>query len=470
MKRDGTCVDFAWKSTQVPDNAGIKTNMEKRLFWIGLVFSCTVLLPFSARSAQKTGAPKPPPSVLAASFEGIISPVSAEFMTEAVSRAQREGRDALVLILDTPGGLETSMRDIVKAILASRVPVIVYVHPAGARAASAGVFIAMAAHVAAMTPGTNIGAAHPVNLGALPGGEKGKESMDKVMEGKAVNDAAAYLKSIAHKRGRNEAWAFEAVSKSTSIPSSEAAAVGVVDLESPSLEELLKSVDGRKLADFDEPLRTAGAVLERMEMTRRQRWLAALADPNVAMILMSLGAAGLFIELYNPGLIFPGIVGAVSLLLAFYSFQTLSASYAGVLLILAGLVFFLLEIKVTSYGMLAVGGAASILLGALLLFRHHTLGGVNVSWTILWSSLAGLLLVTAAVSFVVYRAYSRGASTGPEGMVGAQGRARGALSPGGRVLVMGELWEAEAEGGEVPDGAEVVVLCVSGLRLKVRRK
>ena len=414
--------------------------------------------------------PRTPPSILVASFEGIISPVSAEFMTEAVSRAERESRDALVLVLDTPGGLETSMRDIVKAILGSRVPVIVYVHPAGARAASAGVFIAMAAHVAAMTPGTNIGAAHPVALGALPGSEKGKEAMDKVMEGKAVNDAAAYLKSIAHKRGRNEAWAFEAVSKSTSIPSSEAVAIGVVDLESPGLEELLKTVDGRRLPDFDEPLRTAGAVLDRMTMTRRQRWLAALVDPNVAMILMSLGAAGLFIELYNPGLIFPGIVGAVSLLLAFYSFQTLSASYAGVLLILAGLVFFLLEIKVTSYGMLAVGGTASVLLGALLLFKHHTLGGVSVSWTILWSSLAGLLALTAAISSIVFKAYSRKVPTGPEGMVDARGLARGPLNPRGRVLVMGELWEAETEGGDIPDGTEVVVLSVEGLKLKVRRK
>ncbi|MBI5242060.1 MAG: nodulation protein NfeD [Elusimicrobia bacterium] len=426
----------------------------------------------AAAKKQAPAAAKPPegrpPKVLVAEFSGVISPVAAEFLSSAVEEAERRDMDALVLQLDTPGGLDPSMRIIVKAILSSKAPVIAYVHPSGARAASAGVFITMAAHVAAMTPGTNIGAAHPVMIGGggLPGGGK-KEEQDKTMETKVVSDAAAYLKSIAHRRGRNEEWAFEAVSKSTSIPASEAVAMRVVDLEAASLDDLLKALDGRKLHDFDKPLRTAGAAVKRYGMTRRQRWLAALSDPNVAMILMSLGAAGLFIELYNPGLILPGIVGAISLILAFYSFQTLSASYAGVLLILAGLVFFALEIKITSYGLLAVGGIASTLLGALMLFQQNAAGGLAISWSILFSSLAGLLCVVAVVSRIVYKAYRRPVPTGIEGMLGAEGRAVGRLDPRGKVEVGGELWDAESAGGGLEAGAAVVVKAVKGLKLIV---
>ena len=422
-----------------------------------------------APQAERAGAP---PKVLVADFGGIISPVAAEYLSGAIEEAERRGDDALVLELDTPGGLDLSMRIIIKAILASRVPVIAYVHPAGARAASAGVFITMAAHVAAMTPGTNIGAAHPVMLGggALPGSGEKKEEQDKTMETKVASDAAAYLKSIAHRRGRNEEWAAKAVTISTSIPASEAVTLRVVDLEATSLEELLQTVDGRKLPDFEKPLRTAGASIERYEMSRRQRWLAALSDPNVAMILMSLGAAGLFIELYNPGLILPGIVGAISLILAFYSFQTLSASYAGILLILAGMVFFLLEIKITSYGMLAVGGIAATLLGTLMLFQQNALGGLGVSWTILLSSLAGLLGIVALMSHIVYKAYRRPVPTGKEGMIGAEGRAVGPLGASGKVEIRGELWDAESEGGPIEAGAPVIVRAVKGLTLWVAKK
>jgi membrane-bound serine protease (ClpP class) len=429
-----------------------------------------VLLLAIPASAAKPAAPK----VLLAEFSGVISPVSAEYLEGAVGEAETRGADALVIQLDTPGGLDLSMRLIIKAILASRVPVIVYVYPSGARAASAGVFIAMAAHVAAMAPGTNIGAAHPVMLGGggggLPGSGDKKEKKDDTMEAKMASDASAYLKSIAHKRGRNESWAVQAVSISTSIQASEAVAIKVVDLEAVSLEELLKAVDGRKLADFDKPLRTVGALIERYSMTRRQRWLATLSDPNVAMILMSLGAAGLFIELYNPGLILPGIVGAVSLILGFYSFQTLSASYAGVLLILLGMILLLLEIKITSYGMLAVGGIASFLLGVLMLFQHNAAGGLSVSWSIISSTLGGLLAVVAVLSWVVMRAYNRPVVTGDEGMLGMEGKAMGRLDPRGKVQVGDELWDAESEEGAIEAGAAVVVRAVEGLKLRVGKK
>jgi len=413
------------------------------------------------------------PKVILAPYSGIITPVSAEFMLGAIEHAEKENADALVIELDTPGGLMDSMRDIIKGVFASKVPVIVYVSPEGGRAASAGVFITMSAHVAAMAPGTNIGAAHPVSIGGSPGKTKGPseknedEGQSKVMEEKMVNDAAAYLRSIAQKRGRNEEWAFAAVTQSTSIPATDALELNVIDFVSTDLDALLTAIDGRTIEGFDQPLLVKNAVIERYEMTRRQRWLAAISDPNVAMILMSLGAGGLFIELYNPGLILPGIVGAVCLLLAFYSFQTLSASYAGVLLMMVGMLCFLLEVKITSYGLLALGGIAATLLGVLMLFQQ-SLGGLGVSWTVVISSLGGLVALTLGVSALVMRAYSRRVETGEEGMVGQQGEAIDRLDPEGTVRIQGEFWNAEAVGGSIKKGSDVVVVSVDGMKLKVR--
>ncbi|MBI5596346.1 MAG: nodulation protein NfeD [Elusimicrobia bacterium] len=416
----------------------------------------------AALAAPAPAGSAPAPKVLAASFSGVISPVAAEFFVQSLRRAEEGGYDAFVFELDTPGGLDPSMREMVKAELSSRVPVVVYVQPTGARAASAGVFIAMAAHVAAMAPGTNIGAAHPVTIGM--GGDKGKE--DPVMGEKLANDAAAYLKSIAQTRGRNADWAFEAVAKSTSIPASEAAARGVVDFVAADLAEVLRRADGRRVHGLEAPLRTAGASVERVTMSRRPRWLAVLSDPNVAMVLMSLGAGGLMIELYNPGLILPGIVGLVSLLLAFYSFQTLSASYAGVLLLMAGMLFFLLEIKVTSYGLLALGGTAATVLGMLMLFQQP-LGGLGVAWEVIAGTVAGLLGVTGLCAFLVYGAFRRKVATGAGTMVGMTGRALSDLSPEGKVAVGGEVWDAVCD-APVRIEAEVVVTAVEGMRLKVR--
>ncbi len=320
--------------------------------------------------------PEDAPVVLHASFSGVISPVAAEYLSGAVAKAQTGGYEAVLIELDTPGGLDLSMREIVKSLLASNVPVIVYVSPAGARAASAGVFITMAAHVAAMTPGTNIGAAHPVQLGARPmglpkGKGKGKDSeSDKtVMSEKMTNDAAAYLQAIASRRGRNVDISALFVSKSTSITSSQAVSLGVIDLEAKDVAELLDALDGRQIKDLGRPLRTKGARLEPFMMTRRQKLLAAVSDPNIAMILMSIGVTGILIELYSPGLILPGLVGAVSLILAFYSFQTLSVNFAGVLFIAIGFLLFLLELKIASFGLLAIGGTAAVLFVYMMLFK-----------------------------------------------------------------------------------------------------
>lgn len=414
----------------------------------------------------------PPPDVLVAAYSGVINPAAAEYLEGAVAAAGQRRCGALVIELDTPGGLDLSMRGIVKAILSSEVPVIVYVAPSGARAASAGVFITMAAHVAAMAPGTNIGAAHPVQLGAMPSGAgKDKEpKKDEVMEGKIVNDAAAYLQAIAGRRGRNIEWAFQGVTKSTSIVSSTAVRERVVDLEAKSLDELLAAVDGRELADFKgRPLRTKGAKVVRFEMTGRQKLLAAVADPNIAMILMTLGVSGLLIELYSPGLILPGIVGVVSLIMAFYSFQTLSASFAGVLLILLGLVLYILELKVQSYGLLAVSATAAVLFGTLMLFRH-TGGGISVSWSVILSTVGTLAALAAVLIAIAARAMGRRAKTGAEGLIGQAGTAETELAPAGKVSLGGELWKAESLEGTLPAGTAVRVESTEGLTLKVRRK
>ena len=407
--------------------------------------------------------------VLAAPYAGVITPAASEFMGGAIDRANAEKYDLLVLELDTPGGLDGSMRDIIKQMLASKVPVAVFVYPQGARAASAGVFISMAAHLAAMAPGTNIGAAHPVMLGAMPAiaGEKDGGKKDP-MEAKVLNDASAYIKSITQQKKRNVAWAIKAVTKSDSIPAEEALKSGVVDFIASDMDDLLVKIDGHEVAGFGR-LEVKNPRVDFMLQTRRQKFLAAVTDPNIAMILMSLGAAGLFIELYNPGLILPGVVGAVSLVMAFYSFQTLSANFAGLALILLGFIFFIAEIKVVSYGMLTLGGALSVILGALMLFNRPSLGGLSVSMGILTSTLICLIAVVAALSWIVMKAQLRRVVTGIESLAGKKGLAKTELKPKGTVLVAGELWEAESVSGDIAEGAEITVTAVEGFKVRVKK-
>ncbi len=408
-------------------------------------------------------------NVLVAPYSGVITPAAAEFISDAVDKVNAPGgADLLVVELDTPGGLDSSMREIIKKMLASSKPVAVYVSPPGARAASAGVFISMASPLVAMAPGTNIGAAHPVELGGLPGsfGKDKGEKEKSPMEEKVLNDAAAYMKSITQKTGRNTAWAVTAVRKSVSIPASEAVKNGVADFVAADLGDLMRKADGFKAGDFGR-LKFENPSVEYFRQTRRQKFLATITDPNIAVILMSLGAAGLFIELYNPGLILPGVVGAVSMVLAFYSFQTLSANFAGVALLLLGFVFFIAEIKVTSYGLLTLGGAVSILLGGLMLFNKPSMGGLSVSMTMLLSTIIGLIAVVAGVAYVAVRAQLRRVVTGIESLKDKKGLAKTALTPKGMVLVEGELWNAESVSGDIPEGAEVTVVAVEGFLIRV---
>jgi len=448
---------------------------------ISLTAAAVLLFAAGAFAAKPSKPAKPPVpakicevrAVLVAPYSGVITPAAAEFISDAVDKVNAPGgADLLVLALDTPGGLDSSMRVIIQKMLASKKPVAVYVSPQGARAASAGVFISMASPLVAMAPGTNIGAAHPVMMGAIPQGigggkdEKGAKKKDP-MEEKVLNDASAYIKSIAEKTGRNAEWAMEAVSKSVSISAEEAVKKGVADFMAADVNEFLVKANGFKAGDFG-TLRTEKPVVEYLRQTRRQKFLATITDPNIAMILMSLGAAGLFIELYNPGLILPGVVGAVSLVMAFYSFQTLSANFAGLALIMLGFVFFIAEIKVISYGLLTLAGAVSILLGGLMLFNQPSLGGISISMSMLLSTIIGLIAVVAAVALIALRAQLRKVVTGIESLANKKGLAKTALTPKGTVLVEGELWNAESVSGDIPAGAQVEVTAVDGFKITVR--
>jgi membrane-bound serine protease (ClpP class) len=398
--------------------------------------------------------------VTVATYDGVINPVAAEYLHEALAAAEGTGAEALVIALNTPGGLDSSMRLIIKDLTGATVPVIVYVSPSSGRAASAGVFITMAAHVAAMAPGTNIGAAHPVNMG---GGE-----MDNTMKEKIENDSVAYIKSLAQQRGRNAAWAENAVRKSVSVTEREAVKLNVVDLVADDVQALLARVDGRRvqLPSGQRVLQTAGTALTEYPMGTRLEWLKAISDPNIAYLLMTIGTIGVIAELYSPGAILPGIVGAISLILAFYAFQSLPVNYAGMLLFLMGIVFFVLEASVTSYGLLAIGGVISMLIGSIMLIKSDA-EFFQISWAVI------LPVVTLASAFTLLviatgiNALRRRPVTGREEMVGLIGIARTALAPEGQLAVRGELWEAVSE-QPLSAGDQAEVTAVDGLRLHVK--
>lgn len=390
--------------------------------------------------------------------DGVISPVTVRLVETALAKAQAERAHALIIQLDTPGGLERSMRVICQRLLNAEIPVIVYVAPTGGRAASAGVFITMAAHVAAMAPATNIGAAHPVALG----GGVDKESMRKI-----ENDAAAFARTIAVERGRNADWAEKAVRQSVSITEREAERLKVIDVVADSIPDLLAKIDGRTVKTAKGPvtLATKGAVVSAIEIGFRDRFLNVITDPNVAYILMMLGMLGLFFELSNPGAVLPGVIGGISLILAFFAFQSLPINFAGLLLILFAIVLFIAEIKVVSHGVLAIGGMVSMALGSLMLFDAPE-AGFRVSWWVIIPTVAltgGLFLFAVALGV---RAFARRPLLGVSGLIGQVGVARGGLAPAGQVAVQGELWNAVAD-EPVEDGARVRVVDVKGLTLKV---
>ncbi|MBN1447835.1 MAG: nodulation protein NfeD [Bacteroidetes bacterium] len=386
------------------------------------------------------------PRVMRISISGSINPASAKYIHDAVQEADAEGAEAVILQLNTPGGLLQSTREIVADFLSSKVPVIVYVAPGGAQAASAGAFIAMAGHIAAMAPGTNIGAAHPVTLGE---GENIADSTN-IPLAKATNDAAAFARTIAEKRGRNIRWAEQSVRGSVSITETEAVRDTVVDLIARSTSELLQYIDGRRIAVLDDTvtLRTANATVYEREMTFQQEILDILSNPNIAYILMMLGIYGLFFELYNPGAIFPGVVGGICLILAFYSMNTLPVNYAGLALILFGIILFVLEIKVVSHGILSIGGIISLFFGSLMLIEAPP--GVEFMEV----SLSVIITVTACTAafflFVVGKGIAimrKKPTTGVEGMIGERGVVLEPLDPVGSISIHGEIWKARSTSG-----------------------
>jgi membrane-bound serine protease (ClpP class) len=416
------------------------------------IILCSILFPCQLLAAT--------PQISVLTIKGSINPATAGYLLRNLQDAASRGDRLLLIEMDTPGGLDSSMREIVKGIFASPVPVAVFVAPSGARAASAGAIIALSADICAMAPGTNIGAAHPVAIGEQP---------DKEMAAKLLNDAEAYVEGIALKRGKNADLAKRMVRESISIPADRAVNENVADLLANDRNDLLTKLEGRRIArdGRETALELKGARIVPYGMGIRERILDLIGDPNVAYMLMMIGVMGLFFELSNPGVILPGVIGGISLILALFAFQTLPVNYAGVLLIILALVLFIAEIKIVSHGMLTVGGVISLSLGSLMLFESPE-PYLQLSWKVIMPT---VLLTTAFFVFVVgkvVKAHKNKPVTGGEGIVGEEGTVVTDLTPDGKVFVRGEYWDAEGI-ERIAKGERVVVTEVKGMRLKVRK-
>jgi membrane-bound serine protease (ClpP class) len=430
-------------------------------------FAAAAILAVLLGCAAAVGSAAMPGSVYAARVDSVIHPVSAEYMIETIDRADREGGALVVFTLETPGGLVDSTRAIVTRLLAAKTPVAVFVAPAGARAASAGFILTIAADVAAMAPGTHIGAAHPVSSSG--------EKVDEVMSKKAAQDVAAYVRTLAAGRQRNVDLAQEAVNDSRAFTEQEAltASPPLVDVIATDLPDLLRKLDGRSVRRFDGSVavvRTAGAEVVPIEMSLRQRVLSAIAHPNIAYLLLSLGILGLTVELWSPGAIAPGVIGALSLLLAFFSLQMLPVNYAGLLLMVLGMVLLILEIKVTSYGLLTIGGAVSLIFGSMILVDSSA-PELQLNLRLILPVVAGIVGIAVLLVRLGVSAQRLRPTTGEEGMLAATGVALSPLVPGtpGRVRTRGEIWQAVSD-EPIPEGSPVRVVAVHGLTLSVRKE
>ena len=403
-------------------------------------------------------------NVLVITLNGAINPAASDYISYGIEQAVEHNSECLVIRLNTPGGLLESTRTIVSDILQSPVPVVVYVSPPGSRAASAGVFITLSAHIAAMAPGTNIGAAHPVSL---------QGQMDSTMTEKVTNDAAAFIRTISEKRHRNVKWAENAVRKSISITETEALKDQVIDMIANNTRDLLVKINGKeiKTVSGSTTLNTKDAEIINVEMSFQQKLLSILSDPNIAYILFMLGIYGLLFELYSPGLIFPGVVGVISLLLAFYSMHTLPINYAGLGLIIFSVILFVLEIKIVSHGLLTIGGIISLILGSVMLIKTNpAFDVVGVSWKII------LLFVVLTVSFFTIaigfgiKAQRKKPATGQEGLINGVGEAITDIGPKGMIKIHGEIWNAETVDETIPKGSKIIVTGVSNLILQIKKK
>jgi membrane-bound serine protease (ClpP class) len=411
----------------------------------------------------QTGENSKPKEVMVLSVDGTINPSSAEYISSGIKRAYERNAECLIIKLNTPGGLLKSTRIIVTSLLDSKIPVAVFVYPGGAQAASAGVFITLAANIAAMAPGTNIGAAHPVTL---------QGEQDSIMNEKATNDAAAFIRTISEKRARNIRWAEDAVRKSLSLTETEALKENVIDTIAISVEDLLVKIDGKEISlpSGKKVLDTKNTEVINVEMSFKQKILDLLSDPNIAYIFLMIGIYGILFELYNPGAIFPGVIGGISLIVAFYSMHTLPVNYAGLALIIFAVILFIAEIKVISHGILTIGGIISLILGSIMLINTETsLEVIKISWQVI------LVIVVLTAAFFIFaigfgiKAQSRKPTTGTEGIIGEIGEAFSDLEPEGQVRIHGELWNAESLDGTVSKGTKVKVTQISNLKLMVRK-
>ena len=437
------------------------------LFLLLQISAVTFAVPLSAetsRNVRATPSPVPPPAsspqIYVIKVDAAITPIVAEYLAKNIDVASKANAEVLVIQLDTPGGLVDSMREIVKKMMSADVPIVVYVAPPGARAASAGVFITLAGNVAAMAPGTHIGAAHPVTM---------QGQMDKTMEAKVVNDLAAMARSISERRGKNAQWAEEAVRKSVSITETEALKLKVIDLIAPDIPTLIKDINGRTvdLATGKRTLNTTGASVRDIEMGFRFKFLSLITNPNIAYILMILGFYGLYFELANPGAIFPGVAGAICLILAFYALQTLPINYAGLLLIILGVGLFIAEAFITSHGVLGVGGAIAMAIGSVMLIESPS-PYLRISWAVIVPVVALSALLFIITVHLAVRVHREKADTGREGMLGLEGEAKTDIHASGQVFVHGEYWSAWSD-DPVKKGERVKIETVEGLKLKVKR-
>jgi membrane-bound serine protease (ClpP class) len=416
---------------------------------------------FVSLALAQTATAADPPRVLAVEFSNDVNPVTEDYLTGAIDRANDEGYDAVVILMDTPGGLDSSMRNIIKRELDSKVPVVVYVYPPGSRDASAGVFITMAADVAAMAPETNIGSSTPISTGG------GDIPMD--LKRKVVNDAVAYIRALASEHGRNADWAEKAVRVASNLPAREALAMNVVDYVEPSLPALLDRIDGTRVEPKGVVLHTAGAEVDTVKLSLWKRILDTIIDPNIIVLLLALGTLGITVEIFNPGLIFPGTLGAISLIVGLFGLQVLPVSAAGVLLILLAAAFFAAEPFVMSHGALALAGAACFVIGSLMLFDPAG-PAYQVSLSVALAIAGTFAVLTIFAVTKIVQARRRRPVTGQEELVGQVGVVRKRLDPAGLVFVHGELWQARSDGEPLEVGIPVQVEGIDdGLVLEVRR-
>ena len=449
--------------------------------------------PHPEAEEPETAGDRTPGEVVVIEINGTINPATFDYIRTGLETAEASSAEALVILLDTPGGLLTSTKEIVKLILNSPVPVVVYVSPKGASATSAGVFITLSANIAAMAPGTSIGAAHPVSIGPGGGEEKkespgekpaegdkksadeeepssGDKSNEGIMGEKLENYASSFIESIAEERGRNVEWAEEAVRKSDSITSSEALEMNVIDIIEPDLPALLASINGWKVkvSDGERTLLTKDAPVRNVGMTAKQKFIDIISTPDIAFLLLSLGSLGLLLEFYNPGLIFPGVAGVVCLLMGFVSFQVLPFNYAGIALLAVGIALFIAEVYVTGYGLLAVGGLVSFALGALLLFDTPE-SDVRVGFDVVIASTLAFGLFFAYVIFYLIKAQGLSPQLGFEGLMGEAGNAVSDIHASGKVYINGEYWDAVSD-EPIGKGERVrVVEALEGFKLKVKK-